>query len=48
MQRAPEDPVEHLGPAQNEDALGDPSPRGGAPRATPQVLRSGGALWPHR
>lgn len=48
VQRAPEDPAGKLAPAQDEDRLGDPSPPGGAPHATPLVLRARGTLWPRR
>lgn len=42
--RAPADPTEAPGPAQDEDALGSPSPCGGAAHAAPSGLRAGGAL----
>lgn len=48
MPRAPEDPTEAPGPAQDEDALGNPSPCGRAAHAAPPGLRAGGALWPLR
>lgn len=44
MLSAPEDSTDPPEPAQDEDALGHPSPCGGAARAAPPVLRSGGAL----
>lgn len=44
MPQAPEDQVGAPRPAQDEDALGDPSPRSGAPRAARPMLSIGGAL----